>query len=180
MKKYLYILIVVVLAVSISACGGKAAATEAPAGAGAPVDSGAPAVDAGAPADAAATDAPAAPADSGAPDEMDGFLFVPMQGEYQPTVDVNYFVAILREQSGIAGDLQLISAVPATTTWDTVRGYYEQEAKNNGWVLEKTEDVKTQKGYLCSVALFTHGKNKILISYYPLNGEVIILQIQGQ
>ncbi len=179
MKKYLYILIVVVLAVSISACGGgETAATAAPADGAAPVDSGESA-DAGAPADAAAaTDAPAD--DSGVPDEMDGFLFVPMQGEYQPSVDVNYFVAILREQSGIAGDLQLISAVPATTAWDTVRAYYEQEAKNNGWVLEKTEDVKTQKGYLCSVALFTHGKNKILISYYPLNGEVIILQVQGQ
>ena len=183
MKKYLILLIAVMLVFSITACGGGGApaATQVPAGSGAPADAGAPA-DSGAPADpGAATQAPAdTSADNGAPDPMDGFMFPPMEGEYEPQVDVNYFIAILREQSGIAGDLQLVTAVPATTTWDTVRTYYEQQAQGNGWVLEKTEDIKTQKGYLCSVAKFTHGKNKILISYYPLNGEVIILQIQGQ
>ena len=181
MKKYMYILIVVMLAVSISACGGgNAAATESPVDSGAPVDAGAPA-DSGAPADpGAAVDVPADPADAGVPDEMDGFMFPPMPGESEPKDDVNYFVAILREQSGINGDLQLITAVPATTTWETVLAYYDQQAKNNGWVLEKTEEVTTQKGYLCTVALFTHGNNKILIAYYPLNGEVNILQVQGQ
>ncbi len=181
MKKYIYMLILVVLVVSISACGGGSAApTEASTDSGAPVDSGAPA-DGGAPADpGAAVDAPADSTDGGAPDPMDGFMFPPMPGETEPQDDVNYFVAILREQSGISGDLQLMSSVPAITTWDTVFAYYDQQAKSNGWVLEKTEEVKTQKGYLCTVALFTHGKNKILIAYYPLNGVVNILQIQGQ
>jgi hypothetical protein len=176
MKKYLYLLIIIMLGFSMSACGKTAAATEAPADTGSPVDSGAPA-DAG----AAATEAPATPADSGAPaDEMDGFLFAPMSGEYEPQVDVNEFIGILREEAGINGDLQLVSALPAGTAWDAVLSHYDGQAKANGWVLEKTEDVTTAKGYLCSVALFTHGNNKILLAYYPLNGEIIILQIQGQ
>ncbi len=180
MKKYLYLLIVIVLGVSISACSKAAAATEVPADAGAPVDSGTP-VDSGVPADTgAATEAPVIPADSGAPDEMGGFLFAPMPGEYEPQVDVRDFIGVLREESGISGHLQLVSAMPAGTAWDAILGHYDGQAKANGWVLEKTEDVTTPKGYLCSVALFTHGNNKILLAYYPLNGEIVILQIQGE
>lgn len=178
MKKYQMILIAVMLIIGLTACGQPAPATEAPAGAENPIDPGAP-VDPGSPADPGAA-ATQAPDNSGASDPMDGFLFAPMPGETAPKDDVNYFVAILRERSGIGGDLQLISAVPAATTWETVLAHYEQQAKNNGWVLEKTEEVKVQGGYLCTVALFTHGNNKILIAYYPLNGVVNILQIQGQ
>lgn len=176
MKKYPYLVITIMLVISLSACG-KTAATEAPVDAGVPVASAAP-VEPG-----AATEIPANPVDAGTPvvsDGTGGFLFASMPDETEAQVDVRDFINLLREESGISGHYQLVNEVPAGTTWDTVLSYYDGQAKANGWVLGKTEDVTISKGYLCSVALFTRGNNKILVAYYPLNGEIVIVQIEGQ
>ena len=176
MKKYVFLLIAFMLVFSVSACGKSASGTEVPADAGAPADSGG-----SSDSPAAATDVAGTPSDSvDSGDEMDGFVFAPMPGEYEPQVDVWDFISVLRQEGNINGDLQIISALPAGTTWESVLSHYQGQATNNGWVLEGTKDLNTAKGSIGTAALFTYGKYKILLVYYPLNGEVIIIQIQGQ
>ncbi|MBI3162462.1 MAG: hypothetical protein HYZ23_08125 [Chloroflexi bacterium] len=177
MKKYVFILTALMLMIGMSACGKSTDATEPAANEPAvPVDGGATDNP------AAPTNVPGTPSDGGdlGGDEMAGFVFAPMPGEYEPQVDVWDFIGTLREEADISGDLQIISAMPAGTTWESVLAHYQGQATNNGWTLSGTKEMTTSKGSIGNVALFTYGKYKILLVYYPLNNEIVIIQIQGE